>query len=193
MPAEEKYWRDQVASARHGQLEMVRKAATGWSALFGGLLGIFGTAAFAGGLPTLDDLPETLRQWLIVATIAAAVLIFLALVLAGIAAGPNPRRVWHSDWKSERKFQTTAAERASDLLKRSRIAGALAVFVVVAGSVAILIVGKEDAAPKPTPMVAVVDGRAVCGPLASDLSGGLAIGEVSLVGVASLIQVDSCP
>src|SRR4051794_27492384 len=67
MSAEETYWRDQVVAARHGQLEMVRKAATGWSALFGGLLGIFGTVAFAGGLPTMEDLPDRWRPWLVIA------------------------------------------------------------------------------------------------------------------------------
>lgn len=189
---EEEFWSQQVIEGRRGQLENVRKSATTWSGLFGAVLGVFGTVAFAGGLTALEDLPGEYASPVRVMTIAAAALALAATVLSGWAAGYPMKPTNDNTWQGLRNTTNDRAETARVELLVAKSLGFLAAVLVLVGSSLVLFIDKDTPAPKPPTVVAVVDGSAVCGTL-SITSDGAEIGGKPLSGaVTSFTIVAAC-
>lgn len=189
------YWDTKLTELRRGELETVHNAAKAWSTLFAGVLGLFGTVAFAGGLTAIDDLPGRAATAAKVLTLVA---IFAALVATIAGAYASQSMTLTTDQPLTGKALRERADKtANTALKRLSVAkkaGIVAAACVVSGSVLILIVGKAKATHTPPTAVVVVNGGAVCGSLERAESGALTIGGTALVGnVGSVTVVDACP
>lgn len=183
------YWKSQVLHAVRNELETVQKAASAWATLFTAVLGVFGTVTFAGGLTALDDLPGPFQSWAKGATILAAGATLVAIVLSSRASGTMPDLTNDTTWDGFRLKNEEAAQRALRNLGRAKKAGVVAAVMVLLGSSTVLLVG--SAAPGVPTVIAVVDGRAVCG----KLTGGepISVGSTPLTNVTNLTIVSRCP
>jgi hypothetical protein len=188
MMTEEEFWTQQVIEGRRDQLANVRKSATAWSGLFGAVLAVFGTVAFAGGLTALEDLPSQHASLVRVMTMAAAVLALGATVSSGYPISPTN----DNTWQGRRNTTNARAETARVELLIAKSLGFLAAVLVLVGSSLVLFTDKDTPAPKPPTVVAVVDGSAVCGTL-SITSDGATVGGTPLSGaVTSFTVVTAC-
>lgn len=190
MADEVEFWKQQVLTRNRDQLTTVSKAATAWSALFAGVLGVFGTVAFAGGLTAVDRVDDPWSAVVKTATLLAVVLALVATVLAGIAAGASVSVTNDSTWDGQRDWVKTQAARAFGRLRLAKRFGGFAGVVLLFGSTVVLLAG--EAGPSVPTVVVVVGGRAVCGPLTSTAT-GLAVGGTGLTKVTSLTVVQACP
>ena len=190
---DEVFWRAQATAAKHQELENVRKAATAWTALFTAVVGVFSTVAFAGGLPALDDLDPTWQDPVKYATVVALALALTATILAGIATGPSAKTTDDSSWKGTRNRARDAARNARTQLRISKFLGAVAAAVILGGSVAIFFAGATAPKAKLPSLIAVVGGKAVCGPLTKGSDGQAKVGQESLAGATSILVVSACP
>lgn len=191
---EEEFWRQQVLEGRRTQLEAVRKAATSWSELFAAVLSLFGTVTFAGGLASLEDLEEGLQTPVKLATLAAALLMLSATVLAGLASGHSAATTSDNTWQGMRTSTNKRADRAREFLSYAKICGLGAGVIVLLGSAVILLAGEAAAPAKTAPtVVAIVDGEAVCGALKAGSDGALMVDDVPLRSVSTVEVVDACP
>lgn len=190
--ADDDYWKEQADTARRTQLTTVRTAAKAWSGVFAGILGLFGTVTFVGGLNGLGDLPadeQNLVRWAIV--IAAGALL-IATVTSAFASNAMPKVESNLTGDSLRDRSKTLATRSLRLFRVSMGFALAAAIIVTAGSCYILFSEKSSADPKPPTVVAVVDGVAHCGPLEAD-GARLAVGGQPLSDVTSITVVDACP
>ena len=82
------YWESRLEQLRRGQLKAVQTTAAKWSGLMAGILGVFGTVTFAGGLTTVDKLPSPM-DWVVkgVTTLAAISAVLGIWYLARAAGG----------------------------------------------------------------------------------------------------------
>ena len=200
MADEVEFWKQQVLTRDRDQLTTVSKAATAWSALFAGMLGVFGTVAFAGGLTALDRLADPWAAVVKVTTLVAVVLALAATVFAGLASGASVSLTNDSTWDGQRDWVKTRATGALGRLRLAKRLGVAAGAVLLIGSAVVLLAAPAaPAAPRAprtprAPMVlVVVDGQAVCGPLALGAGGGLVVGSTRLAKVTSVNVVDACP
>lgn len=190
------YWDTKLTELRRCELETVHNAAKAWSTLFAGVLGLFGTVAFAGGLTTIDDLPGSAATVAKVLTLGAFGAALVATVAAAFASNSMTVKSDASltTGKALRQRAHEAAQEGLERLKLARWAGLVAAACVVVGSVLILVVGKAEPAKSPPTAVVVIDGRAVCGKLERAESGDLAIGGTPLKGnVVAFSVVAACP
>lgn len=190
---EDEFWTSKILETRHSQLDTVRKAATSWSTLFTAILGVFGTVTFVSGLTGLDTLSDTVRGLVRGGIAIAAVATLAATILAGSASNSIPKV---SNDLTIDGFRSDNKKRAAKALKRlqwSMFFGALAAAVVISGSIVVLFADKSSKPDNPPPIIAVVNGRAICGTPSIASDGTLAIGSTSLNGATSLIIVAACP
>ncbi len=190
---EDEYWAEEIANARRTQLDTVKKAAAGWTALFSAVLAVFGSVTFASGLTGLDDLASTTKAVVRVGIAVAAGATLLATLLAGAVTArvPNVSNVLTVDaFREDRKSQ---AERGLRLLKVSIFFGVVAAIAVTAGSLTVLFADRASAPSTPSAVVAVVDGKAVCGPPEKKPGSVLVVDGVQLNGATSIVPVASCP
>lgn len=190
--SDEEYWTEKALTDRRTQLATVRAAAASWKTLFSAAVGVFSTAAFAGGLPTLAKLPEPWQVIVKGATLIAVLAMLGATVFSGMASGAGLRVSSDQSWQGTQAAHKRAAERAVQRLRTAKLCGAVAAALVLAGSAVIFWVGEAAPKPQPPTVVAVVDGTAVCGKLATS-GGALAAGTVPLTKVDSLMIVAACP
>jgi hypothetical protein len=187
------YWDGKLTELERGQLDAVANSATAWSALLGALLGVFGLVAFAGGLTSLDKLPPPWSGWIKIVTVVAAVLLSVATVAAAAASQKlAPKSRAGMTWQELESLTTTRASTGLVWLRVAKIAGSLAVGFVLAGSAVVIFVEPDDPAGVPT-VVAVIDGKPVCGELTARADGRLAAGKVLLERVESITIVAMCP
>ncbi|SNR66848.1 hypothetical protein [Blastococcus mobilis] len=188
------YWKGEVTKARRTQLDVVRKSATGWSALFAAVLGVFGSVTFVGGLTGVDELPESLAGDVRVAIVVAAGLALLATVLAGLAANSLPSVTSDLTFQKLRDDTKNKATSARRLLRWALLCAAGAAVIVTVGSAVVVLSEKEQDAVTAPSAVVVVDGKAVCGPLTEDADGQLSVDGIALGDAgASFTVVSSCP
>ena len=190
MADEVEFWKQQVLTRNRDQLSTVSRAATAWSALFTGVLGVFSTVAFTGGLTAVDRLADPWAGLVKAATLVAVVLALLATVLAGLASGASVSATNDSTWNGQRDWVKTQATTAYARLGAAKKLGTAAGVVVLLGSAGVLLAG--EAAPTAPTVVVVVGGRALCGPLLAR-GDGLAVGGTELAKVSSLTVVEACP
>lgn len=188
------YWDTKATELRRTQLGTVQASATKWSALMTALLGVFGTVAFAGGLTTIDKLGhpwDRVAKILTTAAAASAVLAIVALALAAggllVSRGPGLTAT------SVRDRQTTQLQRGLKRLHVGRLCAVLDAALVIAGSTIVLWAGEAKSTSSSGTFLAVVDGKAVCGPLTKDANGALVIGGATLKKVTQLVPTSSCP
>jgi hypothetical protein len=194
-PAQEwAYWDTKSTDLRHGQLETVQTIAANWEKLFGAVIGIFGTVAFAGGLTTIDKLPSPLDLIIKIATLVAVAFTLCATYFAATAArGLSASEISELDADSLRERNEAAAKSAADALGRAKTTGLIAALIVLLGSAAILLSGEAGTKTDPPNVVAIVAGRAVCGKLATS-QGQLSVDHVPLArATSSLTVVAKCP
>ena len=190
MSDEVDFWKQQVLTRNRDQLTTVSKAATAWSALFTGVLGLFATVSFAGGLASIEQLADPWAGLVKAATLVAVALALVATVFAGLASGASVSVTNDSTWDGQRDWVKTQAKDAYGRLRIAKRFGAAAGAVVLLGSAVVLLVG--EAAPAVPTVVVVVNGQARCGPLTST-GDGLSVGGAELRKVSSLTVVDACP
>lgn len=184
------FWKQQVQTRNRDQLTTVTKAATAWSALFAGVLAVFGTVAFAGGLTAVDRVEAPWGSVAKAVTLVAVVLALVATVLAGLASGASVSVTNDNTWDGQRDWVKSQATRAFTRLRLAKRFGGAAGALLLVGSTVVLLAG--EAVPSVPTVVVVVDGRAVCGPLTST-GAGLAVGGTALAKVSSLTVVAACP
>ncbi|MEO6997201.1 MAG: hypothetical protein ABI112_03880 [Terracoccus sp.] len=193
MSGEVEFWKQQVLTRNRDQLTTVSKAATAWSALFTGALGLFGTVAFAGGLTAVHRVDDPWSGVVKTATLVAVVLALAATVLAGLASGASVSVTNDSTWDGQRDWVKSQAARAYGRLRLAKRFGGAAAAALLFGSTVVLFAGEAvPSLPSAPTVVVVIDGRAVCGPLTSTAS-GLAVGGTLLTKVSSVTVVDACP
>lgn len=194
MPTEEEYWTQVVLDRDRKQLENVQKAATTWSALLAAVLGVLSTAAFAGGITSLDKLGEPWATVAKVSTLLAAVCLLFSVVYASKASGTTKTGlVPHEGWTDARMKAPGRATAAADNLNYAKFFGGAAAVIILTGSTIAFVAGEKEAAPDKVPkVVAVVDGSAVCGQLKADGS-SLKAGDTTLTSVQSITIVTACP
>lgn len=193
MADEVEYWKQQVLTRNRDQLTTVSKAATGWSALFAGVLAVFGTVAYAGGLTAVDRVDDPWSGVVKAATLLAVVLALAATVLAGLAAGASVSVTNDSTWDGQRDWVKSQAVLAYGRLRLAKRFGSAAGAVLLFGSTVVLLAGEAaPSLPSVPTVVVVVDGRAVCGPLTAT-DAGLAVDGAGLTKVSSVTVVEACP
>lgn len=189
-----RYWDTKATELRRNQLTTVQTAATKWSAVLTALLGVFGTVAFAGGLSTIDKLPDSYALFARVLTTAAAVAAVVAIGLLNRAAG-GLRLVTHEGLgaKTAQEIFTTGAKSTLKWMKwGKRFAVATAALVLI-GSGIVLWAGEEaESDPSPPTLVAVVGGQLVCGELGIDGT-SLTIDGQPADGATGILVVSGCP
>lgn len=191
MTDEVQFWKQQVLTRNRDQLTSVSRAATAWSAVFTAVLGVFSTVSFAGGFSSIDHLAAPWSGPVKAATVVAVVLALAATVLAGSASGTSVSVTDDSTWDGQRAWVKTQAMTAYQRLRLAKRVGAGAGAVLLFTAMVVLLAGKTD--PAPPTVIAVVGGRAVCGPLASGEGGVLSVAGTALVKVTSLTVVPTCP
>lgn len=190
--AEDDFWKAKVLEARHGQLEVVRKATAGWTALFASVLGVFGTVSFVGGFSELDDFDDKTALIARSAVCLAALLTLVATIVAGLAANSLPTSTDNSTFQNLRDGTKLKAEAAVKKLSLAMKFGVAAAVVVLVGGGYVTFVGKDEPTAKPPKVTAVVGGVAVCGELIRK-DGGLSVDGTPLTSVEFLVVVDACP
>jgi hypothetical protein len=185
------YWAGKVTALQRTQLETVNAAATAWRTLFGALLGIFTAVAFAGGLTTIDKLAHPWNVILKIATVVALVMAIGATYLANKASGSMSVGVLTDQDPDFLRQRTRAmAEQAHADLDLAKPLGALAVGIVIVGSVIALFIGPAKAGPQD--VLVVINGQATCGPLTAQ-SDRLVVGTTPLsTRVSQMTAVSSC-
>lgn len=187
------YWREQVGIARRTQLTVVRDAAKAWAGVFSGILGLFGTVTFVGGLNGLDDLAAKDQEWIRFAIVVAAISLLVATVLSALASNAIPVVADKMTGDGFRDRSKELARRSLRFFRVSMVFALIAASIVIFGSGYILFTSTaEDAEHKPPKVVAVIDGTAYCGPL-SLADGILAVDGKALKSVTLLTPVDTCP
>ncbi|HKJ55618.1 MAG TPA: hypothetical protein VJ978_06490 [Nitriliruptoraceae bacterium] len=194
--AEHDYWLGEVRRLERGQLATVQAAADSWTKLFGAVTGIFGVAAFAGGLTTIDKLASPFNIVAASLTTLAAVCAAFSLYNSATATrsasadtmtGLTPRIL--------RERSSAAAAEGAARLANARSWGLAAAVVIAAGSVVVLwqpLLASSESTPEQ--VLVVVEGRAVCGPLEGS-GEDLEVAGVSLTGIESgaVTVVSRCP
>lgn len=190
---EEQYWEAKLTELRRQSLDTTRKAASGWAAVLAGVLGVYGTVAFAGGMTSLDKLASPFDLAAKLATIAAAAALLFATYFAtkasqSTAATSQP----NFTWMDLRDRSNAAARQSYKYLRRAKVAGLVAVGTVFTGSTAVVLLGEAEKPSEPPTVIAVVDGRALCGKL--EASGeALQVDGVTLANVSGVTVVTKCP
>lgn len=191
---EDEYWQLKINDLGRGRLATVRDSASKWAALISALLGIFAVVAFTGALPTLDKLDSDLAPGIKALVVVALVLAVSATALLACASGdlfpttlvaPSPGQL--------KDVFDDEADRAKTFLKWGRRFGMTAALLVVVGSALIFVVGEASTAKTPPTVLAVVNGKAICGKL-DKTAGALRVDDTDLSsGVTSFVVVDTCP
>ena len=81
------YWDKKATEIKRTKLTTVQASATKWAGLLTAILGVFGTATFAGGLTSIDELPSPYAGLAKTGTTLAAVFAIAAIVCLTQAAG----------------------------------------------------------------------------------------------------------
>jgi hypothetical protein len=191
--AEESYWRSQAASIRRDELATVRKAADTWTTLLAAVLGVFGTVAFAGGLPALEDLNDTLQVIVKLATAVAVLCAVVATVYASRASGTSTKTTNDTSWQGVQRAARDNADAARTQLAKAKKWGVAAAAIVLSGSLLILFAGSSKPDPSAPSVIANVNGTVACGPLTKASDGTLRAGTTSLNGATSITVVAACP
>ena len=190
---EDDFWKGKVIEARHNQLDTVRKAAAGWTALFTAVLGIFGSVAFVGGFADLGDLGSTEAFLARLGVCVAAVLALVATIQCGLAANSMPTVTDDTTFQTMRDATKEKAEQALGRLRLGLRFGIAAAVVTLSGSALVTFAGGEDAAPAVPDVLAFVnDDALVCGPLSLE-GGNLTVGGTTISSLSSLVVVEACP
>lgn len=191
---EMKYWDQAVRDRDRKQLENVQKAATTWSALLAAVLGVLSTAAFAGGITSLDKLGEPWALIAKVATLVAALFLLISILRASEASGTTKTGLQpHESWNDMQAKAPGRAKYAADKLDAAKFWGGFAAVIILVGSTVAFVAGEKEAAPSTPPkVIAVIGGIAVCGELKADGS-SLEVDGETLTGVESITVVTACP
>jgi hypothetical protein len=184
------YWESRVEQLRRGQLKAVQASATKWSALMAGLLGVFGTVAFAGGLTTVDKLPSPADLIVKAITTLAAVTAVLGIsFLARAAGGLTLTDMALPNGKDLQAREQELVGKARGNVSRGRILALVTAGLVLAGSVVVLWTPEEESDPKY--LVRFTDG-ASCGTL-DQQRGRLLRNGRDLREAVEVIPVTACP
>ncbi|MDG6103225.1 hypothetical protein Daura_17105 [Dactylosporangium aurantiacum] len=176
---------------RRGQLSTVQAAARRWSALMTGVLGVFGTVAFAGGLTTIDKLAApygTVAK--VLTTVAAATAVAAVTWLARASGGLRLDDLAFPSGRTLMNREARLAAEARALLRTGRWLAAATGALVVAGSV--LVLWAPAAAPDPSKVLVRFPDGAVCGAPAR-VGGQLTVGGRPLRDAVEIVPVGTCP
>ena len=189
------YWDTKATELRRTQLATVQTAATKWAALLTALLGVFGAVAFAGGLTTIDKLGSPYAIIAKLLTTLAAIAAILAVYLFAQAAGGLTPRVAHGiGAASVRQMNTVASRNVMKTLKWGKRFAVSAAVLVLGGSALVLWVGDKTVSVVPPAMVAVVDGRLICGELTKQPDGTVLVGDHRITrSITQIVSVGKCP
>jgi len=185
----------EVVDRLQAGLDALRANAATWTKLLGGLLGLFGTAAFVGGLPTIDKLGDD--QQTIARLLISAALVFLVFAtITSALAERKPVRLLPAQSPDEKQV---ALQKGQQSVKRltfwASLAGGLAAVSIIGGSMYLLWLEPNPSPAPPPKVLAVSSETAVCGQLTVENGKETAIevnGE-SIAGLTQLVIVSSCP
>lgn len=195
-----------IAAERKAQLAAteslanVRAAATKWAETIGAFTGLLGIGAVIKGRDDIADL-EPLAQFFIgVFFLLALIFAGRAIMLAALAAQGKPADNFLFTGRRLEAKNLSDAKLAAEQLNYSRKATIYAVACVVVAVGITWFAPEEKADPKPPKaLVTFTTGAPICGELALDDSGELAVTQaetpvaISDGNVASLNVVSACP
>jgi hypothetical protein len=193
-PEEEwEYWDKKATELRRGQLTTVQTSATKWSALLAALLGVFSAVAFAGGLTTIDKLPDLWAPIVRgITTLAVLTDIGGIAALSMAAGGLLVARRSGLTATSVQEMYTAGTGTALRWLTTGRVFALVTAVLVLAGSGIVLWAPERSDPPKAPNVLVVVNGHAVCGRL-SGTPGAWKVGDEPLSGqITSMTVVASC-
>ncbi|HEY2668743.1 MAG TPA: hypothetical protein VGJ07_00035 [Rugosimonospora sp.] len=184
------HYESNVDELRRGQLKTVQTSATRWSALMAGLLAVFGTVAFAGGLNTVERLPSPADAVVKALTTLAAVSAVVAIwYLSRAAGGLDLTDLPHINGKILMERETASVGAARRRIRIGKVCAVVTVALVLAGSAVVLWV--PAAASQPKFLVRFPD-AAYCGTLVRN-GDRIAIGGRDLAAATEVIPVAACP
>jgi hypothetical protein len=192
-------WEQEAADLRHKSLETVRDVAGRWMGSIATVLGIVSTVLFVEGPDKLKDLTHTNPRIVVALSLGAAVAAIAGLVAAIYAAQGMPRWVHHMNGLRLKKLTQDKTQKAVVALKASRIAIALALALLLAGTFYILFAETSASTPATTQVKAIVvtSAGAFCGRLVEGASGRVTLvagtAQVSLDSASSVTIVTACP
>lgn len=186
------YWAEQVTTARRTQLATVRSASKAWAAVFAGILGLFSTVTFVGGLNGLNDLAADSQTWVRWGILIAAAAMLVATVLSALASNSMPSVADSVTGGAFRDRSKKLAVRSLLFLRISMGFAMIAALMVIVGSGYIVLAPKAVSSTKPPTVVAVIDGTAYCGPL-TETGGKLTVDGQAITSVTVLTEVAACP
>jgi hypothetical protein len=197
------YWQEQFEKLQREQLQTVQTAAGNWAKVVAGLLGLFAAVAFAGGLTTLDKLPQDRNLSLTPAdtlvgdikfmAVVAFGLFVVATVLVTLAAGGIFPRTRHSDSGTQlRNRSFSKAKHCLWFLRIGQAFGVAAVIVVLTGSLIVFLTPNKDAPSEPPTVIAVTDQGVRCGKVGGSAE-ALTVADQPLAAMPAITVVDACP
>ncbi len=185
------YYEARLDELRRGQLRTVQASAGRWSALMTGVLGVFGTVAFAGGLSTVDKLDgpyDVVAK--VLTTLAAATAVAAVVYLARASGGLRLDDLAFPSGRALMNREVRLAAEARALLRTGRWFAAATGALVLAGSV--LVLWAPVAAPGPSKVLVRFPDGAVCGAPAR-VGGQLTVGGRPLRDAVEIVPVEACP
>ncbi|MFX0579044.1 hypothetical protein [Nocardia nepalensis] len=189
---EQDFWPRTMLDARHDRLAAARKFATGWSIVLIAVFAIFSAAAFATGFTGLDRLADSTRNFVRGVVVVAIIATLAAALSAGSAVLSTPRRSGDTAPETLRSEYQAYADNTFRRLRRSVMLVVLSAFALAGGAITVAL---ADSAPATEPplMMAVVDGKMLCGPASLDRDGTLWLRAKPLNEASFVTVVAACP
>jgi hypothetical protein len=189
---EQDFWLRTMLDARHDRLAAARKFATAWSIVLIAVFAIFSAAAFATGFTGLDRLADSTRDFVRGVVVVAIVATLAAALSAGSAVLSTPRR---SSEASPETLRSEYQAHEDHTFRRLRWSVMLVVFSSLALASGAITVALADSVPAAEPplMMAVVDGKMLCGAASLDRDGTLWLRARPLNEASFVTVVSACP
>lgn len=181
---------DELVAAERAALAALRTDAAAWTKLTGALVGIFGTAAFVGGLPTFEDLDSVQKLIAKILTVAALIVLMLATISGAIAERNAPQELPAMSPNDLQRHLANKKPKVKRWILTTKILGFLGVLVIIGGSLWFVFdePTKETSPPK---VLAVTPEGVVCGPLSGEGT-NLRVNDVSLDDATQIVVVEGC-
>lgn len=179
-------------------LSRIRTAAEKWGATTAAVFTALGFATFFQGRNQITALAEVFEILTGAALLAAFLLALVSIVLAGLAAQGNPRRMVVTG-PELRTIEAEEANRARRLLTWSRTSVACAGALVIGVLGLLWFAPTDDAVATQRVLVLVRAGDLICGPLETQGDGRLevrtsdGVEAIRVSDVVSVSAVASCP
>ncbi|WP_433733201.1 hypothetical protein ACQP0C_13150 [Nocardia sp. CA-129566] len=169
-----------------------RKFATGWSIVLIAVFAIFSAAAFATGFTGLDRLADSTRDFVRGVVVVAIIATLAAALSAGSAALSTPRPTSDPASETFRSEYRAYADNTFRRLRRSVLLVTVAALALAGGAITVALADSTPTAQPPL-IMAMVDGKMLCGAVSLDRDGTLWLRARPLNEASFVTVVTACP